>query len=127
MIVMAGAMTGTGADGVAEPPVDLAGGHSVELCLDPADRRLTEYAEGRRRAVLALHAASGGGPPLVVVADTGEETTIGVFPDDAFKAASPAAASRFFLPGSPATRCWTVALAGGGSARVALELSPPLD
>ena len=123
MIVMAG----MGESGSPEPAIEIAAGSGTDLCFDPDDDRLADYAEGRRRAVLALHAATAGAPPLRVTADTGEETTLGVFPGGAVAAASPQEASRFFLPGSPETRCWTVALTGGGSARVTLELSDPLE
>lgn len=119
-------LAGTGVSD--EPnPLEIRAEAETELCLDPADDRLADYAEGRRRAVLALHSATAGASPLLVSADTGEETTLGLFPGGAFAAGSPLDATRFFLPGSPETRCWTVAISGDGAARVTLELSEPLE
>ena len=120
-------MAGMGEGDEPKSPLEVRAGAETQLCLDPADDRLDDYAEGRRRAVLALHAATVDAAPLLVTADTGEETTLGVFPGGAFAAASALDASRFFLSGSPETRCWTVAVSGDGSARVTLELSEALD
>lgn len=110
-----------------EAPVSVGTGEEVELCLAPEDARLADYIEGRRNAVLALYAVTGESGPLAVTADTGEETVIGLFPGGPFTAASVAEARRFFLPGSPETRCWTVELAGDGSAEVTLEISDLLE
>jgi len=78
------------------------------------------------------HEPPPGGPSglEVISSATGATSRIGMFPDAAFAASSPAEARRFFLPSAggdrAATECFTVELGGeGGAATVMLKVSPP--
>lgn len=107
----------------------LTSGAPAELCLPADTEGLAEYALGKRRAVFALYQLKpqGAAGTISAVADSGESAVIGLFPGGAFAAPSPAEARRYFLPGTPQSRCWTLSLDGGGLAMVALELSDRLE
>lgn len=101
--------------------VSLDAGVPATICLEttlPVD-------SPRRRPVLVIYALSGAG--LAVAADNGEKTRIGLFPGNGFDNADGSDVQRHFLPGAPSTRCWTVAVDDGQTARVGLELSQPLE
>ncbi len=128
-ILAMAAITGGDAPGAAGP-LTLTPAAPVELCLGVGAPERADLAAGRRRGVLVLHEVStdpDGAPLLKVTADTGETTQIGLFPAGPFRAATSDQAQRYFLPGSGETRCWDVAMEGGGSARISLELSDPLE
>ncbi len=113
------------AGGLEGTEQSVTGSQGARVCL-PNDLGATRaYAEGRARAVLVLRRYEAGSG-LLVKADDGTVTQIGVFPRAAFDAADGAEPRRFLLPGGRDVRCWTVEFeaSSDGAATIAVELIP---